>query len=71
MESLQVRGLDAVKIAAGAALMLMVAAVIEAFWSPAPIPPIFKYVVGAVLWVLVFLYLAFAGRGDERHEERR
>ena len=62
-ESLLTRGLDAIKIATGAALMLVVAAIIEAFWSPAPLPAMLKYVVGAGLWLLVFLYLALAGRG--------
>ena len=61
-ESLLTRGLDAIKIATGAALMLVVAAIIEAFWSPAPLPATLKYVVGAGLWLLVFLYLALAGR---------
>jgi uncharacterized membrane protein SpoIIM required for sporulation len=62
-ESLAVRGLDAVKIACGAAVMLVVAALIEAYWSPSPVPVKIKYLVGGVLWVVVFLYLAFAGRG--------
>ena len=63
-ESLRVQGLDAVKIAFGAAVMLFIAAGIEAFWSPAPIPAIFKYIVGATLWVVVYLYLFVAGRGE-------
>ena len=60
-ESLQVRGLEAVQIAGGAAVMLVVAALIEAFWSPSAIPNNVKYVVGGGLWLLVFLYLSFAG----------
>lgn len=60
-QSLQVRGLEAVQIAGGAAVMLVVAALIEAFWSPADVSPILKYSVGSVLWFIVFLYLAFAG----------
>lgn len=63
-ESLTTKGLDAVRIAAGAAVMLMIAALIEAFWSPAPIPSIVKYAVGALLWVVVIAYLGFAGRGE-------
>jgi uncharacterized membrane protein SpoIIM required for sporulation len=64
-ESLAVRGLEAVQVALGAGVMLAVAALLEAYWSPAPIPPVFKYVVGAALWLLVFAYVAFAGRGKE------
>ncbi len=61
-DAIAVRGRDAVQIAAGAAVMLMIAAVIEAFWSPSGIPAIVKYVVGGLLWLLVVLYLALAGR---------
>lgn len=65
-QSLQVRGLEAVQIAGGAAVMLVVAALIEAFWSPSDVSPMLKYSVGSVLWLIVFLYLAFAGlQSDE------
>ena len=64
LESLRVRGMDAIKLAAGAGLMLFVAALIEGFWSPSSmIGPEVKYVVGAVLWIAVYLYFALAGRG--------
>jgi len=65
IESLRVRGLEAVQIAGGSAAMLGVAALIEAFWSPAPIPSAAKYSVGALLWVLVFVYLSTAGRWEK------
>ena len=64
-EALVVRGLDAVQVAVGAGAMLAVAALLEAYWSPAPIPEVFKYIVGAMLWLLVFAYIAFAGRGRD------
>ena len=38
------------QIAAGAAVMLFIAAGLEAFWSPAPIAPSIKYAVGLVAW---------------------
>ncbi|MFH1304103.1 MAG: stage II sporulation protein M [Planctomycetota bacterium] len=60
-QSLQVRGLEAVQIAGGAAVMLVVAAFIEAFWSPSEIPNLVKYIVGSGLWLIVFVYLGFAG----------
>ena len=60
-EALKVQGLAAIQIALGAGAMLAVAALIEAFWSPAPIPAELKYGVGAGLWLLVAAYLAFAG----------
>ncbi|MGQ0634167.1 MAG: stage II sporulation protein M [Planctomycetaceae bacterium] len=64
LESLRDRGLEAVQIASGAAAMLVIAAVIEAFWSPASVPVAAKYAVGAVFWVLVVVYLATAGRWE-------
>lgn len=61
LESLRVRGIEAVQIAGGAAVMLVIAAFIEAFWSPAPIPAVVKYVVGGVLWLVVACYLGLSG----------
>lgn len=60
--ALQRRGKDAGQLAVGAAFMLMVAALIEAFWSPAPIPAEYKFIVGGCLWLVVALYLGWAGR---------
>lgn len=64
-EALIVRGREAVQIAVGAAVMLMIAALLEAFWSPSGVPSLVKYIVGTGLWGLVCLYLAFAGRRGE------
>ncbi len=48
----------------GAAVMFILAAFIEAFWSPLnTFPPAFKYTVGAGMWALVIAWLAFGGRG--------
>lgn len=56
------RGLVSVKLAIGAAAMLMVAALIEAYWSPSPhISRDVKMVVGGLLWLLVIGWLGFAG----------
>jgi uncharacterized membrane protein SpoIIM required for sporulation len=64
LDALRVRAFDAVQIACGSAAMLIVAALIEAFWSPSGVPPMLKYAVGSLLWVLVFAYLALSGRGE-------
>ncbi|QDT15598.1 stage II sporulation protein M [Alienimonas californiensis] len=66
--SLIVRGREAIQVAAGAAVMLMIAAGLEAFWSPAPIAPSVKYAVGGSLWVAVFAWLLLAGRGGAHAE---
>lgn len=60
-ESLRVRGREAVQLAAGAGAMLLVAAFIEAFWSPSGVPNVFKYIVGGALWLVVIWYLTLAG----------
>lgn len=64
LESLRCLGLESVQLAAGAAVLLVVAALIEAFWSPAPIPQEVKYSGALVLWVVIALYLGLAGAGD-------
>ncbi|QDV28382.1 hypothetical protein Spb1_02450 [Planctopirus ephydatiae] len=60
--ALRLRGRDAGQLAVGAAFMLVVAALIEAFWSPAPIPSEYKFLVGGFLWFSVAMYLGWSGR---------
>lgn len=63
-DALRTRGMVGVKLALGAGAMLLVAAVIEGFWSPSGIPSAFKYIVGVALWAVVIAWLTLAGRGD-------
>ncbi len=65
IESLRVRGLVAIKLAAGAGAMLGVAAFVEGFWSPSGVPMVAKFIVGTILWMVVIGYLALSGRGGE------
>lgn len=60
--SLQSAGRDVATIAFGAAVMLLMAAGIEAFWSGSSIPSVIKRGVGAALWCIVLSYLSFVGR---------
>jgi len=53
---------DALKILLGGAFMVSCAAVIEAYFSPSPLPDAVKHWVGIGLWVFVLVYFAFAGR---------
>jgi len=55
---------ESMTLVAGFFTMFILAAFIEAFWSPLNLPDIFKYFVGGVLWVLVFSYFFFAGRDE-------
>lgn len=60
--SLKERAEEAGQLIVGAAVMLIIAAMIEAFWSPAPIPPIYKFIGGGCLWLVVIVYLTMSGR---------
>lgn len=64
LESLRDRGLEAVQLALGAGVMLFVAALIEAYWSPSDIPDALKVSGGVCLWLLVIVYLSTAGRWE-------
>ncbi len=52
----------ALKLVMGGAVMLLIAAFIEAFWSSSGFPANVKFPVAAVCWSMVILYLLFAGR---------
>jgi uncharacterized membrane protein SpoIIM required for sporulation len=65
-EALKWAALEAVTLVMGAALLLLGAAFIEAFWSSnGAVAPTVKYIVSAVLWTVLILYLGFAGRGHD------
>lgn len=50
----------------GVITFLLIAAFLEAFWSANGVfAPTVKFTVGGLLWLLVALYLLFAGRGHE------
>ncbi len=52
-----------VRIVYGAALLFLLAAFVEAFWSSvAWVEPRIKYLMGVVLWLLVLSYLGLQGR---------
>jgi uncharacterized membrane protein SpoIIM required for sporulation len=66
LEALAERGREAIQLAAGAGGMLLIAAMIEAFWSPADIPDLLKVTVGILMWILVGVYLSLSGRWEDR-----
>jgi uncharacterized membrane protein SpoIIM required for sporulation len=62
-QALVVAARESIVIVYGVAVMLLIAAAIEAFWSSAVwIPPIMKYSVAAGCWIAVIGYLTLQGR---------
>jgi uncharacterized membrane protein SpoIIM required for sporulation len=64
VQALREQAQEALPLVMGAALMLLVAAFIEAFWSSMPLQPSTKYLVAALLWCGVAAYLILMGRGQ-------
>jgi uncharacterized membrane protein SpoIIM required for sporulation len=62
VQSLQKRARDIIVIVAGAAVMLVMAAAVEGFWSASSAPRVVKIAIGGVLFVLVMTYIMVAGR---------
>lgn len=62
LAALRAAARESLPMIAGAALMLVIAAGIEAFWSPRRLPQALKYGVGASLWLFVATWLGIAGR---------
>jgi uncharacterized membrane protein SpoIIM required for sporulation len=66
VDALKLMAKDAVQLVMGAALMLVIAAFIEAFWSPSSfVTTNIKYIVAACLWLVVISYFIFAGRASD------
>lgn len=63
-DALKTKGLEAVRLMIGVALLLVVAGIIEGFISPAAIDPRIKYSIAAVTGLALYSYLVFAGRDD-------
>lgn len=61
--ALHVAGQSMFPVIVGAAVLTVLAAFVEAFWSAEPqVPANVKYAVGGLCWALVILFFAFAGR---------
>jgi len=61
-DALKTRGMEAVRLMMGVAVLLVVAGTIEGFISPAPINPRIKYTIAALTGVTLYSYLLLVGR---------
>ena len=61
-DALSKAGREGLPLLIGGALMTVLAAVVEGFWSAQKIPVNVKYSVGIAFWVLHLLYFSFVGR---------
>jgi uncharacterized membrane protein SpoIIM required for sporulation len=68
-DALRVRGMEAVRLMIGVALLLVVAGTIEGFISPAQIDPRIKYSIAAITGLAMYGYLLFVGHEPEPAEE--
>jgi uncharacterized membrane protein SpoIIM required for sporulation len=62
-DSLRRAARECIALVPGGGAMLVLAAVVEAFWSPLPLPPPIKYWAGAAAALALGAYLAWSGRG--------
>ena len=60
-DALKTRGMEAIRLMMGVALLLVVAGLIEGFISPVPIDPRIKFSLGAISGVALYSYLLFVG----------
>jgi uncharacterized membrane protein SpoIIM required for sporulation len=60
--SVRRRSRDLASLVLGAAFMLLIAALIEGFWSPSGVPAPVKWGVAVLNWTVVILYFTLAGR---------
>ena len=63
--SLQRHAPELARLMLGAGMMLLIAAAIEGFWSPSSVPAPIKWLVAALLMLLIIAYLALVGRRQE------
>jgi uncharacterized membrane protein SpoIIM required for sporulation len=63
-DALKTRGMEAVRLMIGVAILLIVAGTIEGFVSPAPIDPRIKYTIAAITGAALYSYLLLVGHGE-------
>lgn len=61
-DALKTRGMEAVRLMIGVAILLVVAGTIEGFISPTPIDPRIKFSIGGITGLAMYSYLLLVGR---------
>ncbi|HVF49615.1 MAG TPA: stage II sporulation protein M [Pyrinomonadaceae bacterium] len=64
LDALRLRGHEAIQLVVGCVPLLVVAAIIEGFISPAPISPVIKLTIALITFVTLYSYLLLAGREE-------
>src|ERR1700730_18085505 len=64
-DALKTRGMEAVRLMLGVAILLVIAGIIEGFISPAPIDARIKFSIAGVTGIALYSYLLLGGRGTE------
>jgi hypothetical protein len=63
-------GKESIQLVYGVIFFLLIAAFIEAFWSSSStITSTIKFTVGGSLWLIVFAYFYFGGRGTQQSSQ--
>jgi uncharacterized membrane protein SpoIIM required for sporulation len=65
-DALKTRGMEAIRLMLGVAVLLVLAGVIEGFISPAPISNYVKFAIGGITGVALYSYLLLAGRSTKQ-----
>src|SRR6266850_8543930 len=61
-DALKTRGMEAVRLMLGVAVLLVIAGIIEGFISPAPISPVIKFSIAGLTGIALYSYLLLAGQ---------
>jgi len=69
-DAMKTRGMEAVRLMIGVALLLVVAATIEGFISPAQIDPRIKFGIGGLTGLAMYSYLLLSGRQSDTKAEQ-